>query len=118
MRGLNHLSCEGSLKELSLCSLEKRRFQGNLTSAFQYLNGAYKQEGDPFLQCDSNRTGGNGFEKQGKEIQVSYLEEILYLEGGEAGGQAYLEKLWMPHPWRHSRPGWPDLVSGNPASSR
>ena len=30
------------------------------------------------------------------------------------------EKLWMHHPWRHSRPGWmdpgqPGLVGGSPA---
>jgi len=29
-------------------------------------------------------------------------------------------ELWVPHPWRHSRPGWvgpgqPELVGGSPA---
>ena len=57
IRGLKHLSYEERLRELGFFSLEKRRLRGHLTLAFQYLMGAYKQEGDgQFTWVDSDRT--------------------------------------------------------------
>jgi len=43
IRGLKHLSCEEMLRELEFLILEKRRLQGDLIVAFQYLKGAYKK---------------------------------------------------------------------------
>ena len=46
----------------------KSLLQGDLIVAFQYLKGAYKQEGERlFMRVDGDRTRGNGFKlRQGR----------------------------------------------------
>ena len=67
IRGLEHLPCEDRMRELDLF-LEKKRLGGDLIAAFQYLKGAYKQEGSqPFKRVDNSRTRGNGLKlKEGR----------------------------------------------------
>jgi len=60
--GLEHFSYKDRLRELGVFSLEKRRLQGDLTVAFQYLKGAYRKDEDNLFRkvcCD--RTRRNGF---------------------------------------------------------
>ena len=79
IRGLELLSCVESLRELGLFSLEKRRLWEDLTTAFQYLKGAYKKDGDKlFSRACSDRTRGNDFKlKEGRfrlEIGRNFLQ--------------------------------------------
>jgi len=62
IRGLEHLSYAGMLRELGLFRLEKRGLQGNIIVAFQYLKGAYRKDmGNLFSKACCDRTRSNGF---------------------------------------------------------
>jgi len=62
IQGLEHLSCEERLRELWLFSLEKRRLQGDLIAALQYLKGAYRKDVERiFSRACCSRTRSNGF---------------------------------------------------------
>ena len=79
MRRLGHLPYEDRLRELGLFSLEKRRLQSDLIAAFQYLKGAYKQEGSElFEKVDNSRTRGNSFKLKEGRFRLDTGEVVYY----------------------------------------
>ena len=82
------------------------RVWGDLIAAFQYLKGAYKQEGSHlFERIDNSRTRWNGFKlKEGRfrlDVRGKFFTTMVMRCWNNCP-----ERLWMPHPWRCSRPGW------------
>ena len=73
---------------------------------FQYLKGAYKQEGDQlFTRVDSDRTRGNGFKLKDGRFKLN-VRKNFFTQRVVRHWHSCPEKLWVPHPWRCSRPGW------------
>jgi len=85
IRGLEHLYYEDRMRQLGLFSLEKRRLQGDLLAAFQYLRRAYrKDEENTFSRACCNKTRSNGFKlKEGRfriDIRKKFFT-IMVLKG-------------------------------------
>ncbi|KAK4832645.1 hypothetical protein QYF61_024673 [Mycteria americana] len=75
IRGLEHLSSEESLREFSV---EKRRLWGGLTVAFQYLQGAYKEDGERhFTKACTDRTRANGFKLKGCRFRLDIRKNFF-----------------------------------------
>ena len=78
IRGLEHVPYKDRLMELGWFSLEKRRLWSDLIAAFQYLKGAYKQEGSQlFTRVDNSRTKGNGFELKEGRFRLDIREKFF-----------------------------------------
>ncbi|KFV58812.1 hypothetical protein N341_11645, partial [Tyto alba] len=73
IRGLEHLPCEDRLREL-----EKRRLQGDLISAFQYLKVAYrKDEEGLFIRECRNRMRVNGFKLKDGRFKLDIRQKFF-----------------------------------------
>ena len=78
IKGLEHLSYEERLRELGMLSLEKRRLQGDLVAAFQYLKESYKKDGEVlFTRVDNDRTRGNGLKLKEDRFRLDIRRKLF-----------------------------------------
>jgi len=65
---------------LGLFSLEKRRLQGHLRAACQYLKGAYKKAGEGlFTRACRDKTRVNGFKLKEGSFRLDVRKEFFTL---------------------------------------
>ena len=78
IQGMENLSYKDRLRELRLFSLEKRRFQGDLITAFRYLKGCYRKEGDSLVsRVCGVRTRENVFKRKEGRFMLYIREKSI-----------------------------------------
>lgn len=109
MKRLEHLSCEESLRELELFSLEKRRLREIFSMYIKTWNGGCK---DPplckskALFSDAQCPDENQWEQNRTwEVPSDHQDTLFYCEGAWAlTGTGCPEGLWSLPPWDHQKP--------------
>jgi len=100
IRGTEHLSYEERLREFRMFSLKKRKLQGDLIAAFQYIKETYKKDGEThFTRACSDRTRGNSFELKDSRFRLHIRAKFFTMRvvrhwsrlPREAGGAPSLE---------------------------
>ncbi|KAK4830271.1 hypothetical protein QYF61_009364, partial [Mycteria americana] len=76
IKELEHLSCEGRLRELGLFSLKKRNHRGDLINVCKYLMGENKRQSQTLLS-------GAHWEDKRQCTQIASCRQIIPLQTGD-----------------------------------
>ena len=78
VEGLESVPYKDRLRELGLCSLEKRRARGDMVAVFSYIKGRHVEEGaNLFTSALKSRTRSNGFKRQERRFHLNSREHFL-----------------------------------------
>ena len=87
-----------------------RRLQGDLTAAFPYLKGpTRKLERDCLQGRVVTGQGVMGLNSKGLGVRLDTRKKFFSMRMVRHWNRLPTEKLWMPPPWKCSRPGWMGL---------
>ena len=103
--GMEQLSCEDRLRELGLCSLEKRRLRGDLRVACQCLKGSCKKGGRLFSRVRCDRTRESRFKQKVERLILDIRKKLLTVRVLKHCHRLP-RAVVVPHPWRQPRLGW------------
>ena len=116
IRGLEHLfSYEDRLRELGLFSPEKRRLQGDLIAACQYLKRGYKKAREGLFTRACDRTGRNGFKLKEGGFRSDARKKFFTVTEVRGCGCPIPGSVQGQVGWGLEQPG---LVEGVPAHGR
>ena len=108
-KGLEHLPAKEKLRGLELFSLVKRRLQGHIIAAFQYLKGAYwKAVEGLFMRAGSDRMMRNGFNLEEDTLRLDIRKKFFTVKVMKHWNRLP-SRLWIPPLWKHSSPVWMGL---------